>query len=244
MEYFYTPPHLISRDELFIEEEEFAHLSHVMRKKVGDGIRVVDGQGKAFDVIIAEMRKHTARGSITARHERLHEPAIDLTLGVGLLKNAARFDVMVEKATEIGINAIVPLHTVRTIPEHAKTGRWQKLALAAMKQAGRCVLPKVHEPMTLHDFLETPRHDALKLLPHEKERTSTITSLFPITAISTAAICIGPEGGFTDEEVAGGVAAGFRTVSLGPRRLRTETAAIVAAASLILHSPAHTSDTA
>lgn len=233
MEYFYSPPRLISKDELLIEEEEFAHLSHVMRKKVGDIIRVVNGKGSAYDVVIAEMRKHTARCTITAHHERLHEPAMNVTLGVGLLKNAARFDVLVEKATEIGVNTIVPLHTERTISEHAKTARWQKLALAAMKQSGRSVLPAVHEPMRLDDFLKTPPPESLRLVPHEKEANTTLGSFHPLHVFSSALICIGPEGGFTDEEVARATAAGFHTVSLGPRRLRTETAAIVVAAFLL-----------
>lgn len=240
MEYFYTPPHLITHNELTIEGDEFAHLTHVMRKRVGDMLLVVDGAGRAYEVIIKEVSRRTARCSITARRERLHEPGIAVTLAVALLKNAARFDVLVEKATEIGVVAIVPLLTKRTIPEHPKTERWQKLALAAMKQSGRCVLPRVHEPVSLTDFVHTSPANCLKVIPHEQETARTISSLLTSYSSASVVICIGPEGGFTDEEIAVAAGAGFHTVSLGPRRLRTETAAIVASAAIILHHPAQT----
>ena len=79
-------------------------------------------------------------------------------LAAALLKNPSRYDYLIEKATEIGVRAIIPLITERTIPRHARTDRWQKLALAAMKQSGRCVLPDVHEPMTLDALIGQARH--------------------------------------------------------------------------------------
>jgi len=244
MEYFYTPPHLVTHNNLTIEGDEFAHLTHVMRKRVGDMLLVVDGAGQAYEVVIEEITRRTARCSINSRHERLHEPGIAVTLAVALLKNAARFDILVEKAAEIGVVGIVPLLTKRTIPEHPKTERWQKLALAAMKQSGRCLLPNIHEPVSLTDFVHTSPASSLKFIPHEQETARTISSLLNSYPSASAVICIGPEGGFTNEEIAVATGAGFHTVSLGPRRLRTETAAIVASAAVILNSPAQTRYTA
>jgi len=233
MDYFYTTPQHISRQELTIDGEEFIHLTHVMRREVGDEVRVVDGQGSAYDVRIAEISKRTARCVISAHHRQLNEPGTHVTLAVAILKNASRFDFLVEKTTEIGVSAIVPLLTERTIPRHARTDRWQKLAIAAMKQSGRCVLPVVKELTSFPDFVRSLKPDPLKLLLHEKSGTSLISVKPKNSDDSGVIVCIGPEGGFTDEEIALASSSGFKPVGLGPRRLRTETAA-VAAAGLVL----------
>jgi 16S rRNA (uracil1498-N3)-methyltransferase len=226
MEYFYTPPSHISKTHLTIEGDEFAHLTHVMRKKIGEVVRVVDGVGNAYDVVIENLNKHVAHCSIRSHFQRLHEPTTDLTLAVGVLKNHAKFDFLVEKCTELGVNMIVPLLTERTIPRHAKIERWQKLALAAMKQSERCVLPVIR-PLTQFDDFVAKANAPLKILAHEKAtNTSTPRS-------EKAALCIGPEGGFTNGEVAHAEANGFQLLSFGERRLRTETAAIVSSAFIL-----------
>lgn len=229
MEYFYTPPQHISSRSLTIEGDECVHLTHVMRKKAGDAIRVVDGVGNAYDAMIDEITKRTARCSINAHHPRLHEPEIDITIAAGILKNSTSYDFLVEKCTELGVNAFVPLFTERTIPHHAKTERWQKLALAAMKQCGRCVLPNVSEARQFEEFLSTIPLSTLKIIPHEKVEAPTCTEVLRDTQHQSVVVCIGPEGGFSEEEITAATAGGFVAVSLGTRRLRTETAAIVAA---------------
>jgi 16S rRNA (uracil1498-N3)-methyltransferase len=233
MEYFYTPPQLITKQELVIEGDEFSHLTHVMRRKTGDAIRVVDGAGNAYDATIAEISKRSARCSITAHHARLNEPDFQVTIAAGILKNASKFDFLVEKVTELGVSTIVPLHTERTIPQHAKVERWRKLALAAMKQSGRCVIPAVQELTTFSDFIHTAAPESLKIIPHEKTMDVTLSGKFRQPSEPSIVICIGPEGGFTDEEVELATKAGFIPVSLGPRRLRTETAAIAAVAAIL-----------
>jgi len=232
LEYFYTPPHLISGGELAIEGDEFSHLTHVMRKRVHDRIRVVDGLGHAYEATIAEISRRKALCTVERSTTFEGEPARRVDLAAALLKNSSRFDVLVEKTTEIGVQRIVPLITERTIPRHARTDRWQKLALAAMKQSGRSVLPAVAEPAMFATFVAAVPKEHCRLLAHEKTEKSPIRSMDipPGTAVT---ICIGPEGGFTDAEVSAAVAAGFSPVSLGPRRLRTETAAIVALAALV-----------
>lgn len=238
MEYFYTPPECIAGHELTIDGGEFVHLTHVMRKKLGDAIRVVSGEGMAYDVTIVEVSKRTARCEITASHARLNEPAIDVTLGVAILKNASKFDFLVEKVTELGVNTIVPLLTERTIPRHAKTGRWQKLALAAMKQSGRCVLPQVRDLTSLQEFITSTTPGSIKIIPHEKE-TQTLATVLAQNKTSVIVLCIGPEGGFSEQEIILAQEKGFRPASLGPTRLRTETAAIVASAMVLTYPQLH-----
>ena len=237
MEYFYVLPSSISPPFLTIEGEEFRHLTHVMRKEPGDEIRVVDGKGHVYDVRIADIVRREARCEITAQRAMENEPAISVTLAAGIVKNGARFDFLVEKATELGVHAIVPLTTRRTIPHHGKTDRWQKLAVAAMKQSGRCVLPLVHPLTPLSRFLEQSTGEAkiqssLKIIPHEQETSRTLRDVLAGEPRHTV-LCVGPEGGFSDQEVDEAVQAGFLPVSLGPRRLRTETAALAALAMVL-----------
>jgi 16S rRNA (uracil1498-N3)-methyltransferase len=229
MEYFYTPPELIGPTALTIADEEFVHLTHVMRKVPGDAIRVVDGLGTAYDVRIEEISRRSARCSIGARHIRLNEPERSVVVAAALLKNSAKFDYLVEKATELGASGIVPLRTERTIPRNARIDRWRKIALAAMKQSGRCFLPEVHPMVPFGEFLRKSSGDSLRVIPHEKTGRPRLRDVVE-TGRMPVQVCVGPEGGFSEEEIQQAVSAGFIPVSLGPRRLRTETAVLVSVA--------------
>jgi len=232
MDYFYCPPEKITGDSVLIDGDEFSHLVRVMRKKEGDAIRVVDGEGCAYEVTLGEMKKKQATGTITAAYRNHREPALRLTLAVGVLKNPSRFDFLVEKVTELGVHEIIPIKTERTIPSHAKTERWQKLALAAMKQCGRAYLPRVRELTSLDDLLENCSKYDLRLVAHEQ--TESATSLQSHLAIlhKTVLVLVGPEGGFSEHEIEMCLAKGCAAFSLGERRLRTETAAIAVAAQI------------
>jgi 16S rRNA (uracil1498-N3)-methyltransferase len=231
MEYFYVPPGSVTPPTLRITGSEYTHMTRVMRMGEGDAIRVVDGNGNSYEALITSITPQGAACRITAHSKDLHEPARAVTLGAGMLKNPSRFDYLVEKASEIGVVRIVPLLTERTIPRHAKTDRWQKLCIAAMKQSGRCVLPEVLEPVTFREFISSCEPRALKYIPHEQAESPLTRSRIP--GEGPAVVCIGPEGGFSDEEVARAQEAGFQPVSLGTRRLRTETAALVACAIVL-----------
>ena len=225
MDYFYTLPENISTDSVLIGGDEFSHLTHVMRKNVGDEIRVVDGLGMAYDVLLTELKKKTAHGTITKRYLNHNEPLIAVTLAVGILKNPSRFDFLVEKVTELGVREIIPLRTERTIPSHAKTDRWQKLALAAMKQSGRAYLPHVRELVWLEDVLSASTAFNIRLIAHEQP-INNVPSVEQKKRQSIL-LLVGPEGGFSNEEVEKCVTAGCTPLYLGERRLRTETAAVV-----------------
>lgn len=243
MDYFYAFPKNISRDTVEIVGEEFTHLVHVMRKKEGDVLRVVDGKGTAYDVELSTIKKKTAVGKIIAQHLHHNEPDREITLAVGILKNPSKFDFLVEKVTELGVREIIPMSTARTIPHHTKSDRWQKLALAAMKQCGRSILPYIYELRSLNDVLASASSYTLAVVCSESiHPNKSLTALLNaqravLSAKNTPAILImiGPEGGFSDEEVTACLHGGCIVASLGPRRLRTETAAICAA-SLVLQS--------
>lgn len=231
MESFYTPPRLVTPPVVTIEGDEFRHLSHVMRLRAGDPLRIVDGAGNAYDAVIAVIGRRAAVCTITAHNTLLNESPRAVTLAAGILKNPSRFDYLVEKAVELGVRTIVPLLTERTIPRHANSERWQKLCIAAMKQSGRCLLPRVQPLTPFGEFVASVPGGVTRYLAHEQKRPAGAPPAPGGT--HEAVICIGPEGGFSDGEVALAEKAGFATVLLGPRRLRAETAAIVALTALM-----------
>lgn len=234
MDYFYSAPENIAGNEVVIVGDEFAHLTHVMRKTAGEEIVVVDGMGRAYAVRVTDIRKKTAHGTIVRETANHNEPSCDLTIAAGILKNPSKFDFLVEKVTELGARRIIPLITQRTIPEHAKIDRWQKLALAAMKQCGRSYLPMVTELTRLTDLFDSKESFSLKLMAHEDPaERKTKEAGFKLRPGQSAVVLIGPEGGFSGEELLRAESAGFEFLYFGERRLRTETAAIVSAARLI-----------
>lgn len=227
MDFFYTPPHLIHGDQLTIEEEEFSHLTHVMRKKVGDSFAVVDGKGNRYGVVIRRIERKVALCEIGSHVRNAGESAVAVHLGVGILKNSSRFDYLIEKSTELGVCSVTPLLTRRTIKEKANTERWRKIALAAMKQSGRSVLPDIREAAAFDDFVGSAQRLGERIILHEQ----AVELRGPAGGDGrSVVVCIGPEGGFTQEEIAAAEQCGFRPVRIAPRRLRTETAAVAAVA--------------
>jgi 16S rRNA (uracil1498-N3)-methyltransferase len=234
LEYFYAPSGAITAGVVRIDGDEFAHLSHVMRRKAGDIIGVSDGRGTAYIAEITSVEKRMAIATVRSSHPMLHEPASVVVLAAALLKNPSRFDFLIEKATEIGVRSIIPLLTERTIPRHARTERWQKLALSAMKQSGRCILPDVRAPMTFDELLKPGNTLGEKRWLFHEAADGAMTASGEASTTGSHLVVIGPEGGFTDEEVRLATQSGFAAIRLGTRRLRSETAAIAAAARFLL----------
>ena len=230
MDYFFVDPKDVRGGVALIRGEEFKHLSRVLRKKEGESIVLVDGEDNAYEAVIRFMDRTHAECEIIDVKHRVHEPKVDVTLAVSLLRNPARFDFLVEKATELGVRSIVPLLCERTIPKSEKHARFEKIALAAMKQCGRSYLPKIHSLSPLAAVLDHAHEYALRLIPHEKTEQSQFVGsvLQHHPHVASALIVIGPEGGFSDDEIALADEKGMVPVSLGPRRLRAETAAISA----------------
>jgi len=238
MDYFYVSPKEIHGRIAVIRGDEFKHLTRVVRKKEGEQIVLLDGEDNSYQAVIRSIAKEHAECEILERNQRLNEPAVDVTLAVSILRNPARFDVLVEKATELGVRTIIPIVTERTIPKSEKHARLEKIALAAMKQCGRAWLPKILPLASFEEVLSRAGQFSLRLIPHEQSSVST-----PIVSVpgkhagsSSILIVVGPEGGFTEAEVAAAEQNGFLAVSLGPRRLRTETAAIAAVGWIIGNS--------
>ncbi len=234
-EFFYADPSKVGEKFLTLEDDEAKHITRVLRKTEGELLWVVDGVDRAYEVVIRSVHPNSVECEILSAHERLNETAIEVTLAVAVLKNPSRMEWLIEKGTELGIRRFIPVSTSRTVANSSKENRWKKIALSAMKQSGRSYLPQIY-PLT--DMDSVMRHASvfdLKIIPYEQ----TDEALFIAEALrhrqkpTSALIVIGPEGGFTESEIQSADHSGFIQVSLGKRRLRTETAALVAAAWVI-----------
>lgn len=230
MDYFFVQPKDVHGKTLILRDEEYKHLSRVLRKKIGDHILVTDGDDNMFEAVVSSFDHSLAECEIFNTKLRVNEPKTDVTLAVSLLRNPARLDFLVEKATELGVRAIIPLLCERTIPKHEKHARLEKIALAAMKQCGRSYLPKIFALSHFSMLVNHSRDYSLRLIPHEKtEQSQFIGSVLQHhKKPQSVLVVIGPEGGFSDEELAQAADCRFVPISLGPRRLRSETAAISA----------------
>jgi len=235
MEYFYVEQDDISSHGLILRGDESKHIIRVMRKNVGDRIFATDGNDTMYEAVIVEIRKADVRCDVAAIHRKYNESSLDITLAVSLLKNPARFDYLVEKATELGVRTIIPLRSERTIPLHEKHDRLEKISLAAMKQCGRSWLPRIQAMQKYEEVVNNSSHWPLKYIPHEKtDALQTMPSeLKHHDDAHSILVIIGPEGGFSDDEVDLAEHNGFKLISLGSRRLRTETAVVVTLAELL-----------
>jgi 16S rRNA (uracil1498-N3)-methyltransferase len=235
MDYFYVKLEDVTSHGLTLRGDESKHLIRVLRKNIGDRIFVSDGNEMMYEAVIAEIGKTDTHCTIAAMHRKYNEPSVDVTLAVSLLKNPSRFDYLVEKTTELGVRSILPISCERTISHNEKHERLGKIALSAMKQCGRSWLPRIQAVQNFKTLIDNSSHYQLKFILHEKTDSSrTVTSELVLHGdLHSLLIVVGPEGGFTAEEIAYAAHAGFKSISLGTRRLRTETAAVVAI-SLVL----------
>jgi len=232
MRRFYAPKQNFSGSGVSLDADETRHLRDVLRLNVGDTASVFDGEGGEFACTIAAIGK---KESILLISDSVEPPApkspLDLTLAVSLLKGD-KFDLLTQKAVELGVSKLIPLETaradVRAGNGEARHIRWQKIALGATKQCGRATLMWVEKPVSFEGFVRA----ATGLVYFFSERDG---SPFPLlkTEQNVTAI-IGPEGGWEDREIELARNAGFQHVTLGGRILRAETAAI-AFASILQH---------
>ena len=230
---FFAPPSAFnfSKRTIVLAADEARHLREVLRLKPGDEVSVFDGEGKEFRARVAQAQRDFAELELEDQIEPARpESPLRITLAVALLKGE-KFDLVVQKTTELGVTKIVPLITryadikLRDESDASKrVARWQRIALEAAKQSGRALVPEVKLPEQLQSVLR-PSNPCL-LFSEKEGHGITRIETDQITAI------IGSEGGWSDEELDEARAAGAQIVTLGGRILRAETAAITAAALL------------
>ena len=240
-DFFYVSPECVKKNSLRFTGEEYKHLVHVLRKKVGQSAYATDGLGNSYLFQLSDITETYAEATIVNRRRRAGESLFQLTLALSILKGK-RFELVIEKGTEIGITRFIPLITERTIVEKntRKLNRWQHIALAAMKQSCRSILPEITAPLPFEKLFSASLHYELKLVAHNSKDVRSMTQIFSKHYASpsnsyfkSGIILIGPEGGFTNNEIELAQQYHFFPLLLGPRRLRSETASIVASTLLM-----------
>ncbi len=219
-----------------LEGDAANHIGRVLRLEPGAPLIVFDGHGGEYAARIEALRKGVVVIEVQERSPTSRESSLSLTLAQGVSRGE-RMDWVVQKATELGATAIVPVLTERTVVKldarqsERKLAHWQGIAVAACEQSGRDRIPQVVAPLGLLDFLRgiDPQTTRLLLSPTGTQRVNDLKA--PERKI---VVLIGPEGGLADTEQRSAIGAGFLAVRMGPRILRTETAA-VAALTLLQH---------
>jgi 16S rRNA (uracil1498-N3)-methyltransferase len=259
---FYSPPEDIGHSAITLSVDETHHLTHVLRMTPGDQAFVFDGCGKEYKCTFRSIADNRAQLEITEALAGVVESPQQLTLAQALVKGE-KFDLIIQKATELGVSRIVPLMTryadVRLDDQliERRLGRWRRISLEALKQCGRRRLVEITPPRTLPQFLEsiTPADVAQAaslriesdnatgrklpacatlLLFSERGGVAITEALEPTSKPASIVALVGPEGGWSNDEFELLDRHGAKPVSLGPRVLRTETAAVVAI-TLIQH---------
>ncbi|NOY06195.1 MAG: 16S rRNA (uracil(1498)-N(3))-methyltransferase [Chlorobi bacterium] len=231
MNVFYTHPDLVSRETLIIEQPELHHLTHVLRMGPGAEIEVTDGMGGYYFVTLELVEGKGARCRIRESKPGFHEPAVHMALAFPLMKQSSKFDLVVEKATELGVREIIPIVTERTIPRSGKLERWRQIALSATKQCRRAYCPVIAPVLQWRELMERFSDYSHRLVLYERQTArEPIPDPFAnaFAPGNTVLFVVGPEGSFTEREIVEAENAGCVLVWLGPRRLRSETAALSA----------------
>lgn len=227
MQVFYS--NNIINTAIFIEGQEHVHLTKVLRKSEGDEVAICNGSGLMLSARIVSMSK---KQTVLEKIEILAQEKVNtnkLILAVAPTKNIDRYQWMIEKCTEIGISKIIPFYSKHSERRRLKVDRLQLIALSAMKQSKSLFLPEIIEPISFKDLLKMESVKQ-KGLAYMEEETTTIAKLISnLNRKEELLIAIGPEGGFSEEEVQQAKTNGFAPISLGSKRLRTETAAVYSA---------------
>lgn len=218
-----------------LDAEESGHCVRVLRHRPGDEISVIDGRGTLYRCALEIADAKGAEARVIEAQPGFGAHPYHLTMAVCPTKNIDRYEWFVEKSTEIGVDVIAPVIGERSERRILKTDRLRRLTLSAAKQSLKAAIPTIAEPQSVRDFILAAPDDALKLICYcfDDVERKQIQQLLPAREIC---ILIGPEGDFSPEEAALARERGWIPVSLGESRLRTETAAVVAATAVYLYS--------
>jgi 16S rRNA (uracil1498-N3)-methyltransferase len=221
-----------------LSDDAFGHVIRVLRLNDGDIVTLFNGrESSQYTARLIDVKKKNANAEIIEKTIIDNESPLHIHLGQGISRGD-RMDFTLQKSVELGVSKITPLFTercgVKINKERLakKHEQWQKIVISACEQSGRCIVPEVTEPMQLQEWL-SQQTNALRLNLHPKAQHSIMT--LPMDASTDSnhvRLLVGPEGGLTDEEITQANQASFQDILLGPRVLRTETAALTAITAL------------
>lgn len=230
MQLFYNPDIDETTESFSFDKEESKHIIKVLRKKDSDILHVTNGQGLLFETEITLASDNKCIVSVLSI-KKSPEPKFRLHLAVAPTKMNDRFEWFLEKATEIGIQEITPIICDRSERKVINLERFEKIVLSAMKQSNEMFLPKLNDAVSFKEFIKQ-KNQGLQFIAHceETDKKSLKESLQPNENLT---LLIGPEGDFSEKEIALALENNYKPVTLGNTRLRTETAAVVACHSVV-----------
>ncbi|HXU25674.1 MAG TPA: 16S rRNA (uracil(1498)-N(3))-methyltransferase [Bacteroidia bacterium] len=228
MQLFFTNI-FIDESTLLLSPEESKHCIRVLRHKNGDIINLIDGKGNFYEAEITDANPQKCVAQITRKKIPREPKPYRLHLAISPTKNADRIEWMLEKCTELGVDEFSFIICKRTEKTGVKTDRFKKIAESAIKQSIQAMMPVINEAQTFKDFITQHTNTSSKYIAHciEEDKTGLKDAMLKVKSL----ILIGPEGDFTEDEIKLAIENKFQPLSLGNSRLRTETAALYAAAA-------------
>ena len=239
MELFYA--YEISGRYCRLDAEESGHCVRVLRHRAGDEVDVIDGRGTLYHCRLTQDSPKAAEAEILSQQADWGAHPYHLTIGCCPTKNNDRFEWFVEKATELGVDCIVPLIGEHSERKVYKTERALRIALSATKQSLKARIPEIAEPLSVKEFIchSERSEESLRLIAYcfedETHPRQSIRQVLDASGARDITVLIGPEGDFSPEEASLALAGGYIPVHLGASRLRTETAAVTAVEAVYLH---------
>lgn len=237
--HIYQPSPLVVGQFVELEEDAAGHIGRVLRMQVGQQVSLFNGEGGEFLCELSEVSKKTVAVKVIEFKDINNESPLKVHLGQGISRGD-KMEITIQKSVELGVCEITPLFSERCGVKlqadrlQKKHQQWQKIAIAAAEQSGRNFVPIVHPPIKLSEWLSQQTNETkLTLHPRAAHSIKTLASENDLN-LSEIRFLVGPEGGFTDEEIAATQAAEFIDIKLGPRILRTETAALTVLSALQL----------
>ncbi|MFT3825583.1 MAG: RsmE family RNA methyltransferase [Chitinophagaceae bacterium] len=232
--FFYIPAFESGQQLITLDEDTSKHIVNVLRMQQGEQLHLTNGEGYLLTAEIVEDHRKKCVVKIVEERFIAHDSR-RVTVGISLLKNANRLEWFLEKATEIGVNEIIPLLCERTERQHFRYDRMHGILVSALLQSQQVWLPQLHEPQPVEQVVQQATQQQ-KFIAHclEEERTSLAGAVN--VNLPSQIILIGPEGDFSKAEIDQALAHEFAPVILGDTRLRTETAGVVAATLLKIRS--------
>jgi len=218
----------IENNFAFLDEEEMQHVVKTLRKKVGDQVDLMDGKGSFYHCKIVEIAKRETKLQILSKKEESLSWDFNIHLAIAPTKNIDRIEWMLEKAVEIGINELTPIICRHSERKQLRIDRLEKIAIAAAKQSRKSFFTKINEAQDFEKLIANAIESQKYLAHCQADNLPELKDLFRKKSNESVLILIGPEGDFSLEEIKKAEACGFKSVSLGKSRLRTETAGLLA----------------
>jgi len=242
MHRFFVAPQSVEMGKVVLVGDIAHQIANVLRLSPGDHIFVLDNSGWQMETELTDVQQYRVTGQVVRRGLARGEPSIKISLYQGMLR-ANHLEFVLQKGTEIGVVEFVPIITARCVianleDVNKKIERWRRIVREAAEQSRRGRLPNLEPATMFMQACERARHaGGLFLIPWEEEHEVSLKSMLSASPLPfTISLLVGPEGGFTEDEVRLARAYGAHTVSLGPRILRAETAGLVAATAMLYES--------